>query len=363
MSKILALCETPYQIIVVSKIISAFYKDSDTDIVITNNISGGEDLVKRLKNSNIFNNAFYLQTKNSKGNVVIDPLRNYINKFFRAKKLMKEKIDGNIDYDTFLFCNIDVVSQHIITLLNQRAKVKVLMFEDGLSSYTDLYGDFFRNYTEPVNMINKIRYHFLRRNFSLVEGIYVFNPQYVKWDPFFPVIEIPKITKEDELLIHELNTIFLYNNAKEDYKYKYIFFEESYFADGYDVNDVELVEKISNQIGKENILVKIHPRSPIDRFKKYGYKTNKITSIPWEIIALNINLKEKVLITIASGSVLNPLIIMGINLNAIMLFKYDGLKVDLLSHLIKAIELICSKNPDQYSLPVNNNELEKLLSN
>ncbi|HAK44251.1 MAG TPA: hypothetical protein DCM59_18120 [Clostridium sp.] len=361
MSKVLALCETPYQIIVVSKIISTFYKNTDVDIIITNHISGGEELVNRLKKSNLFNDAFYLKTKNLKRNAKIDSLLNYINKYLRVNKLLKEADYRNNKYNTFLFCNIDIVSQHLITFLNRHSTVEVVMFEDGLSSYTELYGKFFRNYTESINILDKIRYRLLRGKFSLIEGIYVFNPQYVEWKSYFPIIGIPKITKKDEKLIQELNQIFLYTDSRNEYNYKYIYFEESYFADGYAVNDIELVNKISQLVGKENIVIKIHPRNPINRFKKYGYNTNKITSIPWEIIALNMKLEDKVLITIASGSVMNPLIIMGMNLNAIMLFNYEELKAELLNDLIKTIELICKENTDSYSLPVTFNELKQRL--
>ena len=41
--------------------------------------------------------------------------------------------------------------------------------------------------------------------------------------------------------------------------------------DGYNVNDVEIVEKIASIVGKEKLFVKTHPRNPENRFEKLGY--------------------------------------------------------------------------------------------
>lgn len=361
MSKILALCETPYQIIVVAKIISTFYKNSDVDILITNHINGGEELVVRLKQSKLFNDAYYLKTKNIKCYSKLDFVINYFNKYLKAKNILEKANYKEKKYDIFLFCNIDIVSQHLITFLSRQSRPKVLMFEDGLSSYTELYGDFFQKYVTPINIQDKVKYKFLRAKFSLIEGLYVFNQRYVEWKSYFHIIEIPKIAKGDIHIIKELNEIFSYSDSKSEYNFKYIFFEESYFTDGYYVNDIDIVNQIAKIVGKDNILIKIHPRSSINRFEKFGYHTNNIISIPWEIIALNLKLEDKVLITIASGSVLNPVIIMGMNLNVIMLFRYNELKVQLLGELIKTIEKICKKNPEIYSIPANIKELKMQL--
>jgi hypothetical protein len=358
--RILVLCETPYQIIVVSKTISTFYKDAVVDIIVTDHINGGEKLVERLKKSKLFNDAFYLEIKNLNINSVLNPVTNYFNKFLKVRSVLKQ-VANDKKYSKFMFCNIDIVVQHIIWYLKKYSHVDVFMFEDGLSSYRRQFGDFFKKFHEKINVLDKLRLKVLRSNFAKIKGFYLFNPKYLEWKSNFPVFEIPKIDREDKILIEELNQIFMYDDIKDEYNYKYIFFEESYFADGYRVNDIELVNKISDIVGKDNILVKIHPRSPINRFKELGYNTNQITSTPWEIIALNMKLEDKVLITIASGSVMNPFIIMGINLKAIMLFNYENLNTELLPGLIEIIESICRKNPQCYSLPINYEELEHSL--
>ena len=50
--------------------------------------------------------------------------------------------------------------------------------------------------------------------------------------------------------------------------------------------------------------------------------TNENTSIPWEIIAMNLeDISDKVFITVASSSVLNPILVLGKPVRAFSLYK------------------------------------------
>ena len=81
------------------------------------------------------------------------------------------------------------------------------------------------------------------------------------------------------------------------------------------------MKQLAQQVGKENIMVKIHPRNPENRFEKLGFKTNKDTSIPWEVILMNIDdVSNKVFITIASQAILNPIMIFGLTIKAYSLY-------------------------------------------
>lgn len=291
---------------------------------------------------------------------MLDPGINYMNKLREVDNKLKPHIIKN-KYSKLLFCNIDVIVQHIANRLNKHSAIEMMMYEDGLSSYRKSFGQYFDYYAKKSNLKDRIRYNLLRSQFSNIKGFYIFNTKYLEWKPKFPVYEIPPIQRTDEKLIRELNQIFMYDSLKEEYSYKYVFFEESYFADGYMVNDIELVNEISKIVGKENILVKIHPRNHVNRFKELGYATNQITSIPWEIIALNMEIEKKILITIASGSVMHPTIIMGMEIKAIMLFNLKELETQLLEDLINIIESICGMNPQSYSIPDNYKELNVIL--
>ena len=81
------------------------------------------------------------------------------------------------------------------------------------------------------------------------------------------------------------------------------------------------MEELASYVGKENIMVKIHPRNPINRFAERGFKTNKDTSIPWEVLLLTgEDFDKKIYLTVASSAILNPIMVFGMKIRAYSLF-------------------------------------------
>lgn len=78
---------------------------------------------------------------------------------------------------------------------------------------------------------------------------------------------------------------------------------------------------MAERVGRDKIMVKIHPRNPHNRFLELGYKTNQDTSIPWELILMNVDMSDKVLITISSSSILNPILILGQGVKAYSIYE------------------------------------------
>ena len=68
---------------------------------------------------------------------------------------------------------------------------------------------------------------------------------------------------------------------------------------------MEIVEKIASIVGRENLLIKLHPRDTTNRFIRLGYKTNKTFSVPWEALALTMKKMPLMCITFSSGAALN----------------------------------------------------------
>ena len=121
------------------------------------------------------------------------------------------------------------------------------------------------------------------------------------------------------------NCIYDYLNVQsspDKYDERFIFFEESFACEGNPINDLQLLQQISDIVGKNNIVVKTHPRSTEERFKKNGFKTNTNTVVPWEIVALNLtNIEEKIFIGVCSGSMFNPKLIFDLNVNVVSLHQ------------------------------------------
>ena len=93
--------------------------------------------------------------------------------------------------------------------------------------------------------------------------------------------------------------------TENDYKEKYIFFTSICdFENGEPIGEYELVCKVADFVGKENLLIKTHPRDTRTIYEDNGFTVDKNSSIPWEAIQLSRDFSDKVFLTATSGSVL-----------------------------------------------------------
>lgn len=137
-----------------------------------------------------------------------------------------------------------------------------------------------------------------------VEALYCFYPEF--YTGILKTILIPKIELSDILFAQSLAKVFNIDKAKIYYPQKYIYFASvGDFEGGKPVGEVALAKKISKIVGKENLLIKLHPRDKTGLFEKEGLTVDKESSVPWEVIQLNYNFKNHVFLTCASGSVLS----------------------------------------------------------
>ena len=198
--------------------------------------------------------------------------------------------------------------------------------------------------------------------------MYLYSPELLDWDdnPY----EIKKIgMKDNELFLKKINDLFGYDKTfkkhiEDEYKEKYIFFEESFFWTIGNNRDESLVEHISDVVGKKNFIIKLHPRNLINRFEDKGYNTNQIHGIPWELIAINLPPEDnKVFLTISSGAVLNYRFLKSLSFKTILLYKCVG---DYYGHIDKNLIEWFERYKKTYSealyIPETIDEMDELLN-
>ena len=359
--KCLFLVNTPYQLMIAINLRKAEYANYDADVVITDNISDHKDLLDSVRCVGIFENVIAYNIKE------LYPDKNGV---ALARRLFGDKNIFDKAYDYYLFANLDHGASGIYRMLCKRNRhIKAIMFEDGYASYSGWYSDFLTMYGSiPYDgnvykrLILKTWFHRLVDNvFCHVEKMLVFNPSIMTYKPSFRVESMKPIDVKNSELVETYNRIFKYDPSVDSYKEPIIFFEESYYADGYNVNDVEIVEKIASIVGKEKLFVKTHPRNPDNRLKKLGYKTNKNTSIPWEVICMNIDLSEKTLITIASVAAIVPATMLGKKYNGILLMKMIPDDSCLKKNITNLYEKVCEEH-SRLHLVKTMQELEECIS-
>ncbi len=355
MKRTLFLVNTPYQLMVVVNLATNVYGECENDVIISNRIAGYEDLARRLEKEDVFNKVYRIRLNNIcpqfKKRVAIKNV--LINPFVYITK----------QYNFFLFANLNYdVSCLYRALKKNNSHIKLFMFEDGFASYSSYYQDMLEMYQAKGKDVFKRPIHYiLNCAFRHIEGMYVFEPDFMSYRPSFPVIQMKNINATENKLVNLYNSIFDYNPDVDNYDKKIIFFEESYYADGYDIDDIGEVEKIASIVGKENIFIKIHPRNPNNRFKEMGYMTNKNTAIPWEVIAMNLDLTNKILISIASVSVFVPATMLGKKYKGILLMKNIKDDSALKKNITNLYETICEMYDNIYIVK-SDFELKKILN-
>lgn len=322
----LFLCNSTYQVMVALWIKYHELSNDQADIIVSNHMNGGEKIAKSLSMSGIFRHVYFAET--------LDESR------YKVKRTRFRRLLGDINpiaelsqyinltekYTDLYIANCDGFSQMLYNALNRTIpNLKLHIFEDGLSTYCEFekYYRYFEHYYYPEESAGYLK-KFVREKiyrkktlFGNVSDFLVFNVDIMKWDPGCAINAITKIDISDEKFREIVNNVFEVKNSTDKYDSKYIFFEESFYADGEKIADVELVEKLAKKVGKNNIMIKIHPRNPMNRFDELGYKTNHDTSIPWEVILMNIgDVSDKVFLTVASSAILNPIMIFGSNITA-----------------------------------------------
>ena len=303
----LIVCNTLFQIFVATHIRMKLFKDDAAfDIVVSDHSNNSEQIAENIRKTGIYRNVFFIKNKKTKKHGT--GLFHAISYAFRRtieilrNEIIARKISRKGKYDILFISNISIFTVLLYNrLLKKNKKMNLNLFEEGMSNYCR----FFTHGDKPDSLHRK----WINKK-GIIENLhklYLFNEQYLEWDaPNGEIVHLEKIDVYDKHFSDVINTIFGVSEMTDKYDRKIIFFEESFFADGFEVADVELVNQIADKFGRENIMIKIHPRNRINRFAALGYKTNVNTNIPWEVIILNQDLSDKILVTISSGSVLNP---------------------------------------------------------
>ena len=360
MKKILFICNTPYQVFTATWLkITEFFKD-DVDIVVSDHMSKSEKLFENIKHAHLFGNVYYVKTKEYRD--MPGSSQNKWVMLFHPCKILKKYINIKKKYDILCVANLDrftklcfcaVANDRFYKYFNRN--LKIYLYEDGTSTYSK----YIENGYNSCKLTGKHKQFFKNRRviYGNLEKVYVYEPRCMLWKPEAKVKKIKSVDSQNETFKNVINLIFEYEKMSDIYDRKYIFMEESFFADKVEIDDVSLLESFAKIVGKDNIMVKIHPRNAVNRFEDLGYKTNKDTFIPWELIILNQDISSKVLLTISSTSILNPIRLFGINVRAYSLYKcVDNIPNVLSNGLWEAIEYAY----EQYSpfIKILNNKRE-----
>lgn len=330
MKNILMFCDTPFQVMMCIHLKRTQLRGNRVDMIISNHIVNNEVLIERLKKENIFDNVVGMNAYeidyhknqykdfNIKGGFVLRSISNIIN---RKKIIEQSPLDSEKLYDEF-WCTDILESTNIIYdhFLKNNKLLKLICFEEGPVSFLcDQNNQFDDSKYGNVNSLVKAVSTII--GFKMIYGNYhtvyssVLNLSKKKY--YFKIKEIPKLNESDEEYLNIINRIWDYI-PNDEYEGKVVFFEESFSLNGIENKDFEIVRDLRNIVGREKLLIKLHPRTRVNRFRDLDVNISENTCLPWELVALN-NAGECILVSVSSGSIIHPQLYWGINQKSICL--------------------------------------------
>jgi len=300
------LCNTYYQAIVAIQLRLTEFKNDTVYLVMSDHSKGTNEFVNKLKEQKVFDDVIFVETKKHDYDVLIKkhpynlllPAITGISRKFSFFR--KKKIDKLIYYNSAL-------STHILfaTLYNKNKNVKCFRMEEGILSYgVTCHDNKYHLGRRKTPIIYRWRERLGKGSlFDSVENFYCFQPSFydgalkpIKIKPIDLCSDFQKIIKNS----------FSIDFTNESYKEKYIFFTSVYdFEGGEPIGEYELVCQVADLVGKENLLVKIHPRDGRAVYENNGFNVDKNSDIPWEAIQLSRDFSDRVFLTATSGSVLS----------------------------------------------------------
>ena len=313
-NRALIVVNSTYQLLTAVNIKYKLLKERETDILLTDVTIQLKDYIGNLKETGVFSKVIYGKTfemnqKYSSGNVPeISECFQKIDSLFRWN--LSEKLEK---YTEVYFANYDVFVRMLACKFYEECEF--IAYEDGFSSYIIDYLDLGRaKINEHLEAI-KIK--------KMVKKVLLYEPRLAVRKGGLQNIQLPKISRDDKELIQILNYIFSYQ--KMNSQYKFIFLEQSFRADGIKGNDIELMEECRKCVERKEFIVKTHPRNRINIPFERGLSCKDIDNAPWELFLLNEDLEDKTVITICSNAALTSRIVLGIEINTVMLYElYNG---------------------------------------
>lgn len=371
--KVLAMTRTYYMLLVITQLRMTIFKDDEFDLIFTDTSKGSENIYSRIADSGVFDKTFFLKMNNlaslNKGKFgkVLEMIKNLSNS---KLALENEGIDTHdFYYERFLCYVPGMVEEQIvfneIRKFNHNAKIN--LYEEGFTSYNAVMGAW--QYEKKLSRM-KLLPGFMKlfgkedqMTISNIEKAWVFEPELIRYEADFEIDAIPKFNLNYLEVVKKLNYIFDYERVKCEYDADAIFIEDSFHFAHPDYGDLELIERIYNIYPDKNrFMVKLHPRTQIDRFASLGIRASK-SSIPFELLVMNSKEDRNLYITIASGAPLGALVNFDMRNRVLVLYKCcKGMTDPMLDEkTMQYMNYLKKKYPDQLMMPENISELDTIL--
>lgn len=297
---LLFICDTFYQLLNALNIKLHFFSNIPADLIIlkTTNLVAYKEKISDL---NVFNKIIVSEYCGNKDNAEIFKIP------IAVRTKYPEKYEHAISFDRTYTDYFTPVCQYpywkmvYYQLVKKGLTPRVHIYEDGATTYTENW------FASSKKHIDHEQYKESQRFYNNITDIYMYRPELYSAQNEIFKLPIPLLSIDDTRFVDILKHIFgIFDIPKE----KYLFFNECFNEDGIS-NDIQILDELAKVVGKNNIAIKMHPRSQKMKFSYclHGYNIFSDKDTPWEIAPLSSELDDKVLISISSNAMWTPQII------------------------------------------------------
>ena len=335
MSNSLFIIYTPYQLISAANTIDTLQLKNVDCLIMQPNILRYEDGIRTIIDGDIFCfPELFDVTPNS--NWLVNHVHVFLNllkkkRYFNSHPFEKEYSD--------LFVPSDDTSCRVIYYeLKKRYNITLNLFDDGVSTYSGLV-------FKEKRLVSRIIYALLSmpKLYENVAAIYCYHPQLVNNIKHLPVIQIV-YKQHTELFNPYVQEFIPFYKGKSA-----IFLDQGYPEKGI-IQDALAI--LGNLLGKENVLIKMHPRISGDNHY-LGYQTVH-DGLPFEAIVSALDCSHCLLVSHSSTGCITPILLKGesplvIMLNSIYDNKQDMQNIEFFKSINEMMSEECIYMPESVS--------------
>lgn len=357
------------QFLIGTHIRTTVFKNDTVDLIMYESMPNAKHIYENIKKSGLYRNCYLVtsvlavgSTKLNRSDKIKKGIR-WIEALIDPEKAVKKNIGNNdYKYDYFVFCANGIFIDAFYNVCKKSNPGMVCCrYEGSLTSY--LYDhenkkSFWREKFETA--IKRIFNHFDLT--KAAKTYYFFEPELIQFKHNYNLYKIQKITSMSTDIKEKLKKIFEFEAEDAQIEEPVIAFEDGNLFFMNNDEEIPLYTKAANILGKENFIVKLHPRTPSSRFDNHIIKTKKSIA-PWELYLINQDMSGKIFITCASGSIFTTLVYFGMDVKVILLYRCLKEKIPLINNNFNdLISLINQKTGHSVLIPKDINEYNDILN-
>lgn len=356
---VLAYCTTYYHLFNIIQLKLTLLKSQDIDVVVSAD-ADFKPYENRLQQSKLFRRVILSEIKNVIWTREFNELPGAEQENWFVKHVqVGHGLPLDEDY-TDLYIGLDDAYNKFLyyCLVTRGMRISIHLFDEGTASYVLPFMARLDTDHIPHSQFNSQEFG---RN---INELLLYEPSLRTEALPFPVSRIPMVNRNSPAVCDCFNAIFPYRYFPSQ---RYIYFEGGCFQDFVPTMDIEVLEQLAEIVGKENIVVKLHPRTTRDRFTRRGYHVMPQENVPWEIYVLNEDMGGHVYLSNASTASLTTHTVFGINTPAVNLFRLDLLEHTLytrqksFSTTYKSQEKLFNQDKPCFFTPRSLHELRSIL--